>query len=363
MQNMLNMVIRVYNEHTYPVLAILIVVGLWVVIKTIRHWFVKATLLIPPAVVAVGVIAARHGHLFYGIAIGFVGACLFNGYTWPKDPQTSKVWLITVFGWLSPWKSTGLTWLLKPFVGKVEIDLQMVEHNFKLNQNVRCMSGGYLSKDTSSVAISMLPDNTDDPCGHPRSMTAGQKLRAFKNAGGWEGIKRLHDEILTVIVQMFANCNPAESMEIYSHEMSRYMLPVIRGETSIIAPLISRDLTNSGGLGITYKKLLPVLRPDQATMTARQNLVVQESTRRLQVTGTQIMEEQVVERMTRIRLGVVAADGTVIIPPTPPERMPTFNQARSQILEEDLAQRGLVQEVMNAGGVTVVRPARGTTPP
>jgi hypothetical protein len=320
------------------------------------------------ALMSFGALMLVMGYLF-GFVPLILGGLMLQGLKWPPDAKTKKVWIITAFGQMTDVKVTGLTmlldWLPMEIIGKVEIDMVKVDHDFKLTKPVRCIDGIYIDNTVSEISVSMSPDDKDDVHGliaYPK--TGGEKLRDFQNAGGIEGVKRQLDDILTSWIQEIAKEPGHDSkwMEENGLQIAEILLPRIKGEVGATRATNNPDLDDVRGLGIAFNKFQVVLLPSQKIIDARNDVQVQNDKRAANRVNTETVNLQIVERLQLYRNGKRDGAGNVLIPPTPTDKIPSIETIRGMIIQEMLAHDGKLTQTINQGGLTVFNNTPSITP-
>lgn len=320
---------------------------------------------------------------FVGFILLLVAGWIATGFDYPES-SPKRVWLLTIFGQKTTVKSYGLTLLLSPFIGKVEISLLKVDHNFPLTKQVVCTKRGSTSRDGNRliegyidgiISVSIVPDDKDDPDTVPADQwkSGGQKLRDFDNVGQIKGVTEQLDDVLTAWVQEIADTESIDMlwMETNGPAIANILVPYLLDleDKDISAlrannPRIPMDINIKGietahindarGLGVTFNKFNVVLKPaDSKVIEARNRFAIEEAQRAAQLLNTKTMNQKIIERAKLYREGVKDAAGNVIIPPDPkPESMA---EIRAGLIQEDLVDDGKATLIMNKDGLTVAQ--------
>lgn len=306
------------------------------------------------ALISIGALILALGGLFLGPVglLGFIpfvfGGLMIQGFSWPKDNTTSKVWLIRCFGQITTTKVTGLTFLMDwlPFeiVGKVEIDLAQKDHDFMLKKPIRCSDGVYLDNKKSLISTGMQADNR-----------SGESLKDFQNVGGMKGAIEQLDDMLTMILEPIASLHTSEWMETHGAEIKDLILPIVEGKVGMKNGNGNPDNDDARHLGLIFPKFQVVLVAPEEVIKARNNNRVQIEKREAELINTETMHMQIMDRYRLFSEGRKDKGGNIIVPPTPANLIPSLVEIRAMIIQENLMQAGKVSEVTNKGGVNIVQ--------
>jgi hypothetical protein len=216
-----------------------------------------------------------------------IGGCLFiimgclmmQGFKQPDQTKAKKKWIITYLG--EPTKETVesftllLDWFPMPTIGYIEVNMNLVTHDYKAEKMLRCR-GGYL---IAEIVASFEPDPDCDGLG----------LYKYVSSGGEKNVIEQLNGILTVWMQWFANLKSlkiddkvickritCDWMESSANVITDYVLKRIAGE-------VGRDEENGEntslddvrGLGIKITKLSIVLTAPEDVIKARNEANVQ----------------------------------------------------------------------------------------
>lgn len=324
------------NRYCGPLLAILIlsfVAGIWMLYR----------------------------HNFYGSIPLLWGGLMCQGFREPEDAKPRRVWLITLFNQMTTTKVDGLTLLLDwlpgiNVIGHVEFELKVVDEDIAITKEIICIDNVYI---VGFVSVAYLPDELDDPADLKPILgdewrTGGEKLRDFGNVGGIEAARKQIDDVFTVWMQNFANENDSVWMERNIQNIGEDFLACVTGLKGERKEFGNSKLDDTRGLGIRFKKFQPILKAVPKVIEARTDVKVQTEKRRAELVNTQTMNDQIIARLSLYQ-GIKNEDGSWRIEPTPKNKVPRIDEIRNQIVQENLEHDGKLTQVLNEGGLNLVK--------
>ena len=295
-----------------------------------------------------GVLMIIVGNLWLSIIGGIsviLGCLMMQGFKQPDQSKSKKKWIITYCG--APTKVTVdsftllLDWFPIPTIGYIEVDMNLVTHDYPAEKMLRCR-GGYLK---AEIVASFEPDPDCDGLG----------LYKYISSGGEKNVIEQLNGILTVWMQWFANLKSlkigdevicknitCDWMESNANVITTYVIKRIAGE-------VGRDEENGENttlddireLGIKITKLSIVLTAPQQVIDARNESNVQKGRQLARNENSASMNTRMSKRAELMNGKGAKPDKT----------------HQEQILLEDLTVDtvGNVKAVINKGGVTVTK--------
>ena len=285
---------------------------------------------------------------FWGLIPFVMGGLMMQGFREP-EASPSRVWIITFMGQktecLSRKTTLLLDWLPLEIVGKVEIPLVKVDHNFPLKKPIYCPKDG--GNVYGTVSLSFMPDCHDDvdPTTGSITRSGAEKLSDFDNAGGVPGVEAQLDNMMTVLIGHIANGNANDQkdtlwMETHENEISEMLKKHLDGECAVAGT--PSGLADATGLGVKFTKLNVVLKTHDKVIEARDDLLIENAQRRAEIVDTETTNQQIEKRLAMY----LASE------PTAANR-PTVAKMRKEIFDERQLKAGKFQTIVNEGGVNV----------
>jgi hypothetical protein len=308
---------------------------LWLILGTLL--FVGALVILMGAILTVWLpwlfIIIGLALIVIGLVLLCSGGLMFTGLK-SAIPTPTKVWLLTWFGsktdvLIRSWPVLLLEWPsnLKP-VSYVEFKLENTDHKFEMQKPIKCKDGYVYG----FIDTTMRPDDS-----------TAASLSELDNAGGITGVIKLLDGMFTSNVQAVVTAKKwdVDKVEQGGVEILQALIEHINGLNGKMADNVTFD--DIRGFGVKFPKFVPVFKPADKVIDARNELKVEEAQR-----NSQDYQLQTVNTQIEARFKMYKDKG----------EPKTLSDCRDQILQENALDKGAYKEVVNKGGVNIV----GTTP-
>ncbi len=253
---------------------------------------------------------ALTGHIVLAVICGgIVGLITLNIRILEDSPRT--VGVISFLGKRTPYTQEGLVFLLKPIVDVIEFPIKIEEKPYEL-KSVQCKVGAIEGK----FEVGIKPD-----------ASSGTTLGEFDDAGRYDGALKLIDDAIRAALQETVADRTVDEVVRRQHQLQGDVLAKacgrIRGD--------SNETNDLRGLGFVITKFNLSLIKDKKTIEAEQKAL-----------SADALASRVLARIAAIKK---MNEG---VEPSKQQPIPSFEQARKDILEEQRTDDGLIQEFRGA---------------